>query len=101
MRIQQSIRIIMSSPDLRYGKILSCLLILLLWPLVSLRVYARMALRFSLIMTRYLRYGPCRLSGILSHVNFLTTDERNSGIQEINTLPSLIGSTTSTPGPNR
>ena len=38
---------------------------------------------------------------ILSHVNFLTTNEKREILEfeEDNTLPSLIGSTTSTPIP--
>jgi hypothetical protein len=45
--------------------------------------------------------GRAQLGQTLSHVNFLTTNEKREilGFEEDNTLPSLIGSTTSTPIP--
>ena len=45
--------------------------------------------------------GRAKLGQTLSHVNFLTTNEKREilGFEEDNTLPSLIGSTTSTPIP--
>lgn len=45
--------------------------------------------------------GRANLGQTLSHVNFLTTNEKREilGFEEDNTLPSLIGSTTSTPIP--
>jgi phage portal protein BeeE len=45
--------------------------------------------------------GRANLGQTLSHVNFLTTNEKREilGFAEDNTLPSLIGSTTSTPIP--
>ena len=45
--------------------------------------------------------GRAKLGQTLSHVNFLTTNEKREILEfeEDNTLPSLIGSTTSTPIP--